>query len=316
MVELIALTSLAAAISTFPACVNAPGSYTARMRKFLWLAAFGASLLSTVAQVNVELVLDQEQFLRSESLPVRVRISNFSGQTLKLGEDQDWLAFNITDENGKAIFRSAELPRTKPFEIESTKTVSLRLDLMPVFDLSKVGHYSATARVRFPQLQKEIVTESKGLDVIAGTDLWKREFGVPGQTPPEVRQYTLQVANLSKENHLYARVTDEKGGRVYRVLSLGPVMSFSPNTIEAQLDGSSNLHVLFQNYKNTFIYSVIAPDGEQIIRQTHEFLGDSRPHLRVEAESRIRVHGGQRRILLSDLPPSRVANTNEISERK
>ncbi len=286
------------------------------MQKLHLLVLVAASLLSATAQVNVELLFDQDQFLRSESMPTRLRISNSSGQTLKFGDQANWLAISIDDEKGKSIWHTGEIPMPKPFEIESAKAVSLRMDLMPYFDLGKAGHYTATARVKFPQLEKEVITDAKGFDIVSGTDLWKREFGVPGQTPPEVRQYVLQVANLLNRNQIYARVTDANGGRVFRVFALGPVVSFSANTIEAQLDGSSNLHVLFQNFKNTFIYAVVAPDGEQIIRQTHEIARDSRPHLRVEEDSRIHVKGGHRRILLSDLPPSRVANTNEVLERK
>ncbi|HMJ92257.1 MAG TPA: hypothetical protein VK530_20715 [Candidatus Acidoferrum sp.] len=285
------------------------------MQKLLSLALLATLVWTARAQVTVELVLDQEQFLRSESLPVRLRISNFSGQTLKMGADRGWLTFSIDNADNKALSRSGEIPMPKPFEIESSKTMSIRADLMPHFDLSKAGHYTVSARVSVPQLEKEIITDAKKFDIVTGTDLWKREFGVPGQTPPEVRQYVLQVANFLNKNKLYARITDASGEKVFRVFPLGLVMSFSSNTIEAQVDGSSNLHVLFQNYKDTFVYSVIAPDGEQLIRQTHEFAGDSRPHLRIEDEGRIRVNGGQRRILLSDLPPPRVANTNEISER-
>lgn len=286
------------------------------MQRLLTLTAVLASLLTAAAQVNVELVLDQEQFLRSESLQVRVRISNTSGQTLKLGAEPDWIAFTIHGEDGKALFRTGELPTVKPFEIESPKTGSFAIDLMPAYNIANIGHYRVSARVKFPQLEKEVVSEPKGFDIISGTDQWKREFGVPGNTPPEVRQYILQVANFKRQNQLYIRVTDASGGKTIRVQRLGPVMSFAQNTLEAQLDASSNLHVLFQNFKNTYVYAVIAPDGEQIIRQTHEITANSRPHLRVEEESRVRVVGGQRRILLSDLPPSRVANTNEVLETK
>jgi hypothetical protein len=46
------------------------------------------------AQVAVEILLDQEQFLRDESLPVKVRVINRSGQTLRLGQDNDWLGLS------------------------------------------------------------------------------------------------------------------------------------------------------------------------------------------------------------------------------
>jgi hypothetical protein len=98
--------------------------------------------------------------------------------------------------------------------------------------------------------------------------------------------------------------------KVFRVAPLGVLLSFT--TPEAQIDRSSNLHVLFQDRARSFSYCVIAPDGEVIIRQTHDY-ADTRPRLRPEDDGRIIVSGGQRRILLSDFPPPRVANTNDTS---
>lgn len=286
------------------------------MQKLLSLALLVASLVAARAQVTAELVLDQEQFLRSESLPIRLRISNFSGQTIKLGTENDWLTIKIQTLEGKPVKSKETLPVFKPFVLESTKTVSLKVDLMPHFNLSDQGHYRVSATVRVPEIQKEITTEPKGFDIVLGTELWSKVFGVPGRTPPEVRKYSLLAANFLKQNTLYARVTDESDSTVFHVQPLGPLMSFAANTLETQLDASSNLHVLFQNYKNTFVYVVVAPDGEQIIRQLYELTPSSRPRLRSEDGARIVVAGGQRRILLSDLPPPRVATTNDVSERR
>ena len=69
----------------------------------LMLGVFLASTLWSVAQVSVELVLDQEQFLLNESLPVRARITNRSGQALQLGQEKDWLSFTIESRDDLAL---------------------------------------------------------------------------------------------------------------------------------------------------------------------------------------------------------------------
>jgi hypothetical protein len=89
---------------------------------------------------------------------------------------------------------------------------------------------------------------------------------------------------------------------------LGTLLSFSAP--EPLIDKSSNLHVLFQHSAHSFLYSVVTPDGEQLIRHTYDYAG-SRPRLRAEEDGRVAVYGGSRRILLSDLPPPRVAETND-----
>ena len=282
------------------------------MRNVL-LALTLATSVALAAEVNVEIVFDQEHFLRSESLPLRVRISNFSGQTLQLGSVSDWLTFSIEGREGIPLARKGEMPPIKPFALDSSKTASLNVDLMPYFNLSEPGHYAVSARIKIPEIEKELTTATKTFNVVSGTKLWEREFGVPGRQPPVVRKFALQQATFLKQLRLYVRLTNPNESEVFRVLPLGALLSFS--TPEAALDKSSNLHVLFQNGARSFLYSVIAPDGELIIRQTWDQTA-ARPRLLAEEDGRVVVRGGARRILLSDLPPPRVANTNELVEPK
>ena len=268
---------------------------------FSVLALLACSAATALAQVNVEVVFDQEQFLRSESVPLRVRISNFSGQTLRLGTEPDWLNFTVAGEDGKALARSGRVPLPKPFSLESAKTVSLTADLLPYYELSAAGHYKVSVQVRVPELAKEVAAKPQGFDIISGTKLWQKEVGVPGATPPVVRKYALQQATFLKQARLYVRVTDASEATVLRVILLGALTSFS--TPETQVDRSSNLHVIFQNGQRSYSYSIITPDGEQIIRQSFDIVGRSRPRLRPEEDGRVTVLGGERRVALTDLPP-------------
>ena len=298
-----------------PACTRVAPLYTGQMQSLLSALVLMAALISVAhAQVTAEIILEQEQFMRSESLPIRLRITNLSGQPLRLGDQPDWLNFTIESREGTPLKKTGEVPLPKPFIIESSKTVSLRTDLMPHFNLSEPGHYSVKAKIKIPQLEKELTTTPKTFDVISGSRVWEREVGVPGTTPPEVRRFALQQTTSLKQLRLYVRVTDEKELTVFRVLPLGTLTSFSKP--EAVVDGSSQLHVLFQTGPRSFLYSVITPDGEQLIRQTWDYTNDSRPRLRAESDGRVIVNGGVRRILLSDLPPPRVANTDDKSQSK
>jgi hypothetical protein len=282
------------------------------MRKFLFTLSLLAFVAHAFAQVNVDVLFDQEQFLRSESLPVRVRISNFSGQPLRLGHEPDWLTFSITGEEGKMLAKSGSIPLFKPFTLESAKSVSLRVDLMPYFELGEAGRYSVVARILVPELEKELATAPQSVNIISGAKLWEKEVGVPGTTPPVVRKYALQQATFLKQARLYARLTDLNESKVFCVLQLGTLTSFSQP--EAVVDKVSQLHVLFQNGRKGHTYSIITPDGEQIIRQSYDIVGSSRPRLRTEDDGRVIVHGGQRRVMLSDLPPPRGGETNETAE--
>ena len=59
------------------------------------LGLVGLALFRASAQVTVDVLLDQEQYLPNEAMPVAVRITNRSGQPLHLGAEADWLTFSV-----------------------------------------------------------------------------------------------------------------------------------------------------------------------------------------------------------------------------
>src|SRR5882724_1108456 len=131
-------------------------------------------------QVSVELALEQDQYLAGESVPVGVRITNFSGQTLHLGKDSDWLRFTVEGRDNYIVPRSGEVPVHGEFAVESSSVATRRVDVAPYFALSKPGRYLVTATVKLKLWDKELVSKPKPLEVIAGTKLWEQEVGVPG----------------------------------------------------------------------------------------------------------------------------------------
>ena len=269
------------------------------------------------AQVSVELVLDQEQFLPGESLMVGVRITNFSGQTLRLGKDNDWLHLSLEGRDNYIVPTTAELPVQGEFEVQSSKVVTKRVDVAPCFSLVRSGRYAVSATVKIKDWGTELVSKRKSFDLIPGTTLWEQDVGVSApaasQGPPEVRKYALQQAIHLKQMKLYVRVTDQTGSRVFRVFPIGQLISFS--SPEHQIDKSSNLHVLYQTGAKSFNYSVINPDANLLIRHTYEYT-DTRPVLRVDKEGRIYVGGGNRRVSTDDLPVPLDTSNNDASPPK
>jgi hypothetical protein len=265
--------------------------------------------LPASGQVAVELILDQKQFLRDESLPIKVRISNRSGQTLKLAEDPDWLTFQVENRDGSAVPQHEGPVVQEPFELESASAATRRVDLMRFFTLSRPGAYKVTASLRLKDWNQQITSKQENFDIIPGAKIWEQEFGVPRRDgPPEVRKYTLQQANYLKQLLLYARVTDARDTEVFRVLPLGPLVSF--HNPEAQVDRASNLHVLFQKYARSFYYVVVSPQGEIQQRETHEYVGSSRPVLRADEFGNFSVSGGTRRRASDDLPVVTAESSN------
>src|SRR5439155_20789688 len=97
------------------------------------------------AQVSVELALDQDQFLPGESLEVGVRITNFSGQTLHLGKDNDWLHFTIEGRDNYIVPGSVGVPVQGEFDVESSSVVTRRVEVGAYFAVSRLGRYLVSA---------------------------------------------------------------------------------------------------------------------------------------------------------------------------
>lgn len=281
-----------------------------------------ASALGCSAQVVVEVLLDQEQFLRDESLPVRIRVTNRSGQTLQLGKERDWLTFLIEGRDGFPVSQKGELSVPGELTLDSALSASRTVNLMPYFDLSQPGRYVITATLKIKAWNEEHLSKPKNFDIVRGTKIWEQEFGVPAAGgPPEIRKYALQQANYlkqsaqsplheGKELKLYVRVTDSTEAKVFRVLPIGPLVSFSRP--EAQVDKTSKLHVLFQTGARSFSYTVTNPDGETTLRQTYDYT-QTRPILRSGEEGKVFVAGGIRRAAAGDYSPvSPVSTTNNV----
>jgi len=276
------------------------------MRPFLILLAIalGAAFNAAAQVVSADIKIDQEQFLPGESLPITVNIHNRSGQTLRLGTDQKWLTFSIQSiDTPAAVIKNAEPAVIQPFDLNSSEVASKRLDIAPYYSLKRAGHYRIVATIHINQWGTDVVSTPKEFDIIDGADIWSRDFGVPSSAtnrPPEVRKYILEEANyLRKQLRLYVLVSNPSRTIVYKVSAIGPLVSFSQP--DAQIDRKSNLHILYQSGAQTFIYSVVDPDGNVRRQETYDLL-DQRPHLSVNEVGDIGVVGGVRRVKSGELP--------------
>jgi hypothetical protein len=273
----------------------------------LWLVLLVATLASATAQVTVEITTDQDQFLPAEALPLVVRITNRSGQDLKLGQEPDWLTFSVEARDSQIVPKLGDVPVEGNFVLESSRVATLRVDIAPYFVLTRAGRYTVTATLRLKEWNRSVTSQAKGFDIVLGARLWEQEIGVPdssGETnaTPEIRKFVLQQANyLKSQLRLYVRLTDASGTRTFKVVPIGPVVSFARP--EPQVDKFSNLHLLYQDGPRSFSYTVLNPNGETIARRTYD-LGDKRPRLQPDAEGKILVMGGVRRPTSRDIPPS------------
>jgi hypothetical protein len=264
--------------------------------------------------VTAELRLDQDQYLPGEDVSLKVRILNRSGQEIFLGADNDWLFISITGENNVVCPKLGAMPLQGAFSLLSGEVGTRPLNPTPYFDFHRPGRYRIMARIRIPQWHQEIVCKPVSFTVANGVplpNLANLQFGLPAapgasNAAPEIRNYSLLKTTYLRELKLYFRLTDSTG-KILRVFPITRMTSFT--VPEAQIDTFNNLHVLSQTGARTFNYCVINPEGQWVVRQTHIYTG-TRPVLRVDAEGRIFVAGGARRLAADDFPPPAPESAN------
>jgi hypothetical protein len=265
--------------------------------------AFTAFVFDVSAQIDVEVSLDQQQFLPGEAVPVSVRVINHSGQTLHLGDDQEWLSFLVESDDGTSVIKKSDPDVIGPFDLGSSEMATKHVDLSPYYLLTRNGRFKVTATVHIKSWNTDITSAPQQFDIIDGAELWSEDFGVPGSAmtnaPPRVRKYTLLEANYLRDQlRLYVQVSDQSNGSFVKVRAIGPMISFGQP--EAQLDPASDLHVLYQNGASAFMYAVIDPDGNITQQEEYDYV-NTRPRLHADDNGNISVLGGIRRVQLPDV---------------
>src|SRR4030095_1814135 len=93
------------------------------------------------AQVDLDLVMDRNMFLPAEDIEVGVRIANFTGEPLTLGEDASWLQFSVAELQGRIAGKLADPPESGAFTLEPATRGTLRFNLTPLFAIDDPGVY-------------------------------------------------------------------------------------------------------------------------------------------------------------------------------
>lgn len=273
------------------------------MKTLLIVVLSLAAWLRVPAQVNLDLALDQDQFLPNEAIRLAVKITNRSGQEMHLGALPTWLTFTVESDDNQVVIKNADVPVVDPFDLESSQMATKHVNLQPYFQMARPGRYKVSAAMRIPEWSLTVNSTPIHFDVINGGEIWSQDFGVTVATnqPPESRKFSLIKANYLREQlRLYVQVGSGDGGQVFKVSALGPLVSFSMP--EEQVDPANHLHVLWQTGAQSFSHAVVGTDGQILGNDIYDNF-NSRPHLTITTTTgEVVVHGGVRRPRPGDLP--------------
>lgn len=264
-----------------------------------------AYLLSEGAQTvneKIQYLNDRTQFLAQEPMGIMVRVFNYSGETMVLGREEDWISFSVEPLANKSIVRqNGQPPVAGVFELGNNLMATKRVDLAPFFEIVESGRYKITATVRAGRFG-DVSSEPLLVDLVSGTTLWDHEFGIPalGDKAPEIRRYQIIQARQMDVQHLYVKVTDTYGSKTYGLHQLGQmVITHKP---EQLTDRNNRLHVLHRSGRSTYTYSMVDHDGQVILRQRYDQAGGP-PHLVPTEAGEVLVSGGVRTKSPYDIDP-------------
>ncbi|MFV0416760.1 MAG: hypothetical protein ACK5NG_10385 [Chthoniobacterales bacterium] len=261
------------------------------MRAFLFSVFFllAAFVHLAPAQLQVSIDIPRTLYIKYEPVLAKVQITNLSGRDIELSDSANipWFGFTITTENGNPI-----LPRNRnyilpPMVIPIGQSIARRVNLTPIYPLTRLGSYRVRATVYDRQSGEYYNSKPEILEITEGRIIWSQRVGNPQDN--STRIVTLLSHLFKSTTSLYLRIEDEKIGIVYCTYRLGGLLDSGKP--EIKFDYQNQVHVLNQRAPRSFIYSHIGLNGE-IYERLAYMETTTRPHLQGNASGSVQVVGG------------------------
>lgn len=250
------------------------------------------------AQIDISLAARHRKYLSFEPVEVRVRLRNYSGNTLIFGgetpENRGSLTFDIEGHSRVTVpclDRGANLAEDLILEPMRTKDVTVMLNSL--YDLQREDAYTVKVRIGHQRLANDYESDPITVEVQDGTTVATRRVGLPvtGDTTP-IRTLTAKLL-LFHDNvgALYClRVEDDEF--VYATVRLGDAVTTTPPSMDA--DAASAVHILFQTRPRLFQYSVYALAGKRVrMMQKRYYVPENSVPRLVRRVQNLRVRGGR-----------------------
>lgn len=266
---------------------------SARFPRLLALALLCALGPSLHAQIEVQLDIPRHLYICYEPIVATVTIRNLTGRDLTLEDHapDKWFSFEIVNAAGMPLPPRAAEYHLPPLTIPVGQTVKRKVNLVNLYPVTDYGVYHVRAAIYMAGLNKYFDSPVAGIEVSEGTTLWQQTVGIPdGQNNAgQYRSYQLLTFRTPKDNLLYVRIEDHDAGVVYGTFPLGRLVNgYEP---EAQVDSSSQLHVLQMVAPKEYLYTRLGPNAEMVGQQDYADL-KTRPHLKRTNAGEVAIAGG------------------------
>ena len=265
-------------------------------KKRPWLATLLTTLIAMFllseaqAQVAVRLQMSKKNYILNEPVTATVHITNHAGRNLVLRGDttRPWLNFHLT--SGGRVIPVARRMNYRPVLIPSGQTVARKVAISSSFALGSMGNFSCVASVNMPgPTRNGFVSNRTQFTITNGRTVWEQRAGIPN-APGEIRIYKLLTFSGNSAMELFAQVSSKNSGQNIATIAMGKILTFRRPT--GTLDGSNNMHALYQVKPNLFAHSCISPKGRVKFTSYHKRGAAGDPRLITFGNGEVRVAGG------------------------
>ena len=221
------------------------------------------------AQLVVSLSFNRTRYMIYEQIYACLTLRNDTGRPLLFGSRPEYtgfILFDIRDSNNRLIFpRKGVEISTHGLLLAPGEVRRIIIPLQKYYDLGKAGTYSIYAYVSHNQLAKEFRSKEYLVHVSEGTEIWRREVGLPDRDEKDKnalngRKYSIRQMDGDRERYYYLRVEDE--GFIYAVTRIGTVHSYMK--YDAQVDMLSRIHLLMPVAPRVYHYMLFNVDGTNL----------------------------------------------------
>lgn len=210
------------------------------------------------AQVEVSTSLPTTTFLKYEGIPLRMVITNNSGETIRLGDEdaEDMLILRVRDLDNRVLPRTKNKILPEPWIIKDGETSVRTFDLVQLFTLSYVMSYRCLQDVKLGEIT--YTGSPLMFEVVRGLQEEKLK------RRKEDRVYTLLGIHRNGHDELMLRVTNYKNTMVLATYYLERHLKFYDPFMEINKEGI--LATLQYISPNRVVMCRFNPDGTPIGR--------------------------------------------------
>ena len=274
----------------------------------LFILSLTVSGLSAAESIQVEIEFAEKAYVPGEDIKAKVKIVNFSGSDLLLGERLGWLNLIVKSESGGFFTPIKPVDLIYPFTVGNGKEVKRLVRIGEFFRFNEIGRYSIQPVIRTGGAGGAFQPgHPKFFHVVNPATMHERAFGVKvgPNGRPETRIYTIQRMTRNRQT-AFVKVTGQKTGELFGVVNLGTIVSFAQK-VDYDLDRLSNLHTLHHSGARSYRHHVITPQGKLVTRESYLIsVSGRKPQLIVDQEGMGRVIGGRPYPQPDDILPLRL----------